>query len=90
MAAAFAAFESSDFDELTVLAAPRVSKTSRLGAHAIAAVFVILLAAFSMFCRYYPWKLPTMPVGRIAKQLQRILASVCRVEDKTGSLPDER
>ncbi|PYS24862.1 MAG: hypothetical protein DMF72_03655 [Acidobacteria bacterium] len=58
LAAAFAAFESTDFEDITVLAAPRVSKTSRRGAHAIAA-FVILLVAFGVFCRYYPWKLPT-------------------------------
>jgi serine/threonine protein kinase len=63
LAAAFAAFESMDFDEMTVLAAPPVSKTPRLGAHTIAAVFVILLAAFGMFCRYYPWKLPSTQDG---------------------------
>ena len=33
---------------------------SRFGKQAIAAVFVILLAAFGVFCRYYPWKIPAM------------------------------
>ena len=46
-------------DELTQLAAMQVNRTPRLGSHAIAAVFVILLAVFGVFCRYYPWKLPT-------------------------------
>ena len=32
--------------------------TRKLGPHAIAAVFVILIAAFGVFCRYYPWNLP--------------------------------
>ena len=30
----------------------------RLSPHAIAALFVILIAAFGVFCRYYSWKLP--------------------------------
>jgi len=75
LAAAFAAFESMDFEEMTVLAAPGVRKASRLGAHAIAA-FVILLVAFGVFCRYYPWKLPTtqetMPTTVSTSALQEI------------------
>jgi hypothetical protein len=35
-----------------------MSSTGRLGSHAAAAVFVILLAAFGVFCSYYPWKIP--------------------------------
>ena len=31
---------------------------TRLGNHAMATVFVILLASFAVFCHYYPWKLP--------------------------------
>ena len=34
----------------------------RLGRHAVAAMFVILLTAFGVFCRYYPWKLPPSSV----------------------------
>ncbi len=58
--AAGARFRASleDDDEITQLAAMRVNRSSRLGSHAIAAVFVILLAAFGVLCRYYPWKLP--------------------------------
>ena len=33
----------------------------RLDPRAIAALFVLLIAAFGVFCRYYPWKLPTPP-----------------------------
>jgi serine/threonine protein kinase len=73
---AFAAFESMDFEEITVLASPRVRQTSRLGAHAIAAVFVILLAAFGVFCRYYSWRLPTtqetMPTAVSTSALEEI------------------
>ena len=43
----------------TTLARPvPAGGTRKLGSHAIAALFVILLAAFGVFCRYYPWKLP--------------------------------
>ncbi|HEX3084871.1 MAG TPA: serine/threonine-protein kinase [Pyrinomonadaceae bacterium] len=31
---------------------------TRLGNHAMAAVFVILLASFAVFCRYYSWNVP--------------------------------
>jgi len=39
-------------------AAIQVRMISRAGAHALAAAFVILLTAFGVFCRYYPWRLP--------------------------------
>jgi serine/threonine protein kinase len=46
-------------DPNTILVgAMKVNKESRLGSHAIAAVFVMLLTAFGVFCNYYPWKLP--------------------------------
>jgi serine/threonine protein kinase len=32
--------------------------SSTLGTRATAAVFIVLLALFAGFCRYYPWKLP--------------------------------
>ena len=41
-----------------VTAAVQVRMISRAGAHALAAAFVILLTAFAVFCRYYPWRLP--------------------------------
>ena len=41
-----------------LIAAVRVQAISRLGAHAIAAAFVIVLTTFAVFCRYYPWRLP--------------------------------
>jgi len=44
-----------------VASAVRIGATGRLGLPAIAAIFVIMLLAFGVFCRYYPWKLP-MPV----------------------------
>lgn len=33
--------------------------TGRVGPHALAAICVILLAAFAVFCSYYPWKIPS-------------------------------
>jgi len=32
--------------------------SSRFASHAIAAVLIILLASFGVFCRYYRWKMP--------------------------------
>src|SRR5882724_3594775 len=37
---------------------PGEATNRKLGPHAIAALFVIMIAAFGVFCRYYPWKLP--------------------------------
>jgi serine/threonine protein kinase len=34
------------------------TRGSRLASHAIAAMLLILLASFAVFCRYYQWKLP--------------------------------
>lgn len=53
-------FESTivETGDSTVVRSVRVAPTARLGSHAIVAVIVILLAAFGVFCRYYPWKLP--------------------------------
>jgi len=46
------------FGENNVVAASRVAAGSRLRAHALAATFLLVLTAFGLFCRYYPWKLP--------------------------------
>lgn len=46
-----------------VLSARPIS-SSQLGTHAVAAVLVILLAGFGVFCRYYPWKIPSATVQR--------------------------
>ena len=35
----------------------------RLDPRALAALFVILIAAFGVFCRYYPWKVPSTPAA---------------------------
>jgi serine/threonine protein kinase len=41
---------------------------SRLGAHAIAAILVMMLASFAVFCHYYQWKVPgiDLPVSTSA------------------------
>ena len=44
--------------ETTIVRSIRLAPTGRLGSHAIAAMFVILLTAFGVFCSYYPWKIP--------------------------------
>src|SRR5882672_9498445 len=48
--------------ETVLIRSARVSSTKRLGSHAVAALFVILLAAFGVFCSYYPWKIPPTTV----------------------------
>jgi serine/threonine protein kinase len=73
-------------DEMTQLAAMQVNRTSRLGSHAIAAVFVILLAAFGVFCRYYPWKLPTT----ITQQAIGATAAASVSEEITNPSIDDR
>lgn len=45
-------------DETVVAKCAEVSSSGRLVSHALAAVFVILLIAFGVFCSYYPWKMP--------------------------------
>ena len=37
---------------------PDRATTRNLGPHAIAVLFVIMIAAFAVFCRYYQWNLP--------------------------------
>lgn len=44
--------------ETTIVRSIRLAPTRRLGSHAIAAIFVMLLTAFGVFCSYYPWKIP--------------------------------
>jgi serine/threonine protein kinase len=44
--------------EETIVRPARLSPPKSLGSHAVAALFVILLAAFGVFCNYYPWKIP--------------------------------
>lgn len=44
-------------DQSDVDSVDRVT-TGRVGPHALAAICVILLAAFAVFCSYYPWKIP--------------------------------
>jgi serine/threonine protein kinase len=48
--------------ETTIVRSIRLAPTGRLGSHAIAAMFVILLTAFGVFCSYYPWKIPPTTV----------------------------
>ncbi|HMG76580.1 MAG TPA: serine/threonine-protein kinase [Pyrinomonadaceae bacterium] len=49
-------------EEIAIIKSARVSSTKRLGSHAVAAMFVILLTAFGVFCSYYPWKIPPTTV----------------------------
>jgi serine/threonine protein kinase len=57
---------TSDERDTTVVASRRPASSSRFASHAIAAVLIILLASFGVFCRYYQWKMPptaTQEVG---------------------------
>lgn len=42
----------------TVLARTLGAPWSRLRSHALGAAFLLVLTAFGVFCRYYPWKMP--------------------------------
>ena len=63
--------------EQTVIAqSGSLSKSGRLGMHAIAAIFVILLAAFGVFCSYYPWKIPPVAPQKVVSTNTAPLPSV--------------
>jgi len=53
--------------ETTIVKRTPMSATRRPGTHAITALFMILLTAFGVFCRYYPWKLPPIAMQESAR-----------------------
>jgi len=53
--------------ETTIVRGTPISATRRPGAHAITALFMILLTAFGVFCRYYPWKLPPIAAQQVVR-----------------------
>jgi serine/threonine protein kinase len=69
-----------------IVSAPSIRST-RFGAQAIAAVFVILLASFGVFCRYYPWKIPaaTLQPGTITSGANSIAEAREAVSDASGA-----
>ena len=62
-----------------VAAAIQARMISHAGAQALAAAFVILLTAFGVFCRYYPWRMPE-PVTNIAAVANNLPESNTRSE----------
>jgi serine/threonine protein kinase len=62
--------------DTTIVRSVRESSASRLGSHAIAAIFVIMLAAFGVFCRYYPWRLPASEPAEISTRQPRVLSQL--------------
>jgi serine/threonine protein kinase len=54
--------------ETTIVRRAPISATRRHSTHAITALFMILLTAFGVFCRYYPWKLPPIAMQESARQ----------------------
>jgi serine/threonine protein kinase len=82
--------ESTEAETADVAVAEPIELVSsgRLSSNSLAAVFVILVAAFVVFCTYYPWKIPppTVPQsietsGVTAKALP---APFARVERRTN------
>jgi len=63
-------------EESALIRSARVSSTKRLGSHAVAAVFVILLTAFGVFCSYYPWKVPPAAPQKVISTNTATLPSV--------------
>jgi serine/threonine protein kinase len=80
-----------EIEEMTfVRAASDRAATRRLGSPTIAALFVILIAAFGVFCRYYPWKLPPPQTqsqtvaGKSAVELAETTKWVGRLQTRTA------
>jgi len=67
--------------ETTVVRIAPMSATRRVGTHAMATLFVILLMAFGVFCRYYPWKLPPNAVQESARQNSPAANPKCQMKD---------
>ena len=77
--------------EPAIIRSAKVSSTGRLGSHAVAALFVILLAAFGVFCSYYPWKLPAAAPQKMISTNTAMLPSVEPARVKANrSLRDQR
>ena len=52
--------------DTTVLARLQPANSSRLARQKIAAVLIVLLVSFGLFCRYYQWKLPPVATPEVA------------------------
>jgi len=50
-----------EIEETAITHHAEVNSRSRFGSHGLAALFVILLAAFGVFCSCYSWKIPAPP-----------------------------
>jgi len=69
---------------------PAPPPARRLGTHAIAAMFVILLTAFGVFCRYYPWKLPPTTAQQSIYTNAASVTHVGPATDQRAQRSDER
>ncbi|MFS8086349.1 MAG: serine/threonine-protein kinase, partial [Acidobacteriota bacterium] len=72
-----------EIGELTVVRRNPAVGTRRLGTHAIAALFVIVIAAFGVFCSYYPWKLPPVH-GQEQVQTAVETSAVEKIDKRSG------
>ena len=59
---------SRETGETTIVRRAPIRATRRPGTHAITALFMVLLMALGVFCRYYPWKLPPIAMHEFARQ----------------------
>jgi len=48
-----------EISEATLVAADQTFATGALSSRTLAALFVLLIVSFGIFCRYYPWKMPS-------------------------------
>lgn len=69
-------------EDVAIVSSGEVVSTSRFGSPGLAAVFVILLAAFGVFCSYYPWKIPTIAPQKIVSTATAALSSVAPLPEK--------
>jgi serine/threonine protein kinase len=63
-------------EDVAIVSSGEVVSTRRFGSHALTAVFVILLAAFGVFCSCYPWKIPASAPQKIVSTVTSDVSSV--------------
>ena len=88
--------ESEELPEIEIyeeIIFPNTS-ASRWGAHALAAILVMLLASFAVFCHYYQWKMPgfALPVstsanGTTAESKTSPRATVQQMNETPNKIP---
>ena len=75
--------------ETAIIRSARLHSAGSLGSHAVAALFVILLAAFGVFCSNYPWRIPT-PTIQQTIQPHQVSATPARTLPSSSAKAERR